>query len=99
MGGFKVDTDAVRGLGDELAQISADLVAAAKPSDLSDGAAGSRAVGQALREFHEHWNGQQQTLVEGLNALTAAVRAAADAYEMSDAAVSRAAQSAGGASQ
>jgi hypothetical protein len=90
MGGFKVDTQAVHGLGRELSQICADLGAAAAPSDLSDEAAGSRDVGQALREFHGHWKTEQDKLLTNLRALADAIHAAADSYEQSDEAVASA---------
>lgn len=90
MGGFKVDTEAVRSLGTQLSKICADLSAAAAPSDLSDAAAGSRAVGQALREFHDHWKDEQGKLQENLQKLATAISGAADNYESSDNAVARA---------
>jgi hypothetical protein len=90
MAGFSVDTDAVQAFGREIAQVCADLESAALPSDLSDDAAGSREVGQALREFHSHWRDQQDQLLGSLQALSAAVHDAADSYDRSDQAVSSA---------
>ena len=90
MGGFKVDTDAVHRLGDELSQICADLGAAAAPSDLSDGEAGGRVLGQALREFHRHWKVEQDKLVNSLLAVAKVVHTGADEYDRSDTAVATA---------
>ena len=93
MGGFEVDTEAVRTLGTQLAQICTELTAIAAPSELSDGAAGSRDVGEALGEFHAHWSGQQSQLVGNLQKLATAVETAANGYDNSDSSV------AGGAGQ
>ena len=90
MGGFKVDTDAVHSLAEELSQICADLGAAAVPSDLSDGEAGCRVLGQALREFHGHWKVEQDKLLKSLLAVAKAVHTAADEYDRSDTAVATA---------
>jgi hypothetical protein len=87
VGGFSVDTGAVKNLGDQLSKIIADLEAAGASSDLSYDAAGSRDVEQALSEFDEHWINGEQTVIESLTALVTVIHTAATEYDRSDSAV------------
>lgn len=90
MGGFSVDTDAVKTFGMRISQVCADLGDAAVASDLSDAEAGSGDVGEALREFHAHWKQQQDTLLKNLGSLGKTISDAGKNYGESDAAVATA---------
>jgi uncharacterized protein YukE len=97
MGGFTVDTGALRTFGSEISQVSNDLAAAVASSQLSDSDTGNHDVGDALSEFHSHWKQQQDKLRGNLTELSTTISGAADDYDKSDTAVSTGAS--GGAEQ